>query len=53
MGDFAAGFYCDIEDPDGGVGEFLDGVYAVGLAADDFDGDLSIVDLDCGDFSSS
>ena len=44
LGDAAAGAEGDVEDPDGGVGEFLDGVDAVALARDDFDSSLPIVD---------
>ena len=46
LGDFAAGSDCDVEDPDGRVGELLDAVCAVGLTRDDLNGHVPIVDFD-------
>ena len=46
LGDLAPGGDCDVEDPDGGIGEFLDAVRTVGLARDDLDGHFPVVDLD-------
>ena len=53
LGNLAARFYSYVEDPDRGVGEFLDAVCAVALAAYDFDGDIPVIDLNCGYLSSS
>ena len=51
--DPGAGAELDVEDPDGGVGEVLDGVDAVAAAGDYFNGDLVIVGLDGGDFGGA
>lgn len=51
--DFGARPKGDIEDPNGCVGEVLDGVYAVALARDDFDGGAAAVDIDGGDLGGA
>ncbi len=43
----------DVEDPDGGVGEFLHAVRAVALSRDDFDADLALIDGDLRYFRSA
>ena len=42
---FAAGGDCDVEDPDGRVGELLDAVGAVGLAGDYLNSYIAVVDF--------
>lgn len=53
LGDFGAGPQEEVEQPDGGVGELLDGVDAVALAGDDLDGGAAVVDGDGGDLGGA
>ncbi len=53
LGDFPTRSDCDVEDPDGRVGELLDAVRAVRLARDDLDRHVAVVDLDGGDLRRS
>lgn len=53
LGDLSARADLNVEDPDGGVGEVLDGVDAVALAGDDLDGHSVVVDLGDGDLGGA
>lgn len=53
LGDLCAGAQEEVEQPDGGVGELLDGVDAVALAGDDLDGGAAVVDGDGGDLGGA
>jgi len=51
--DASAGSHCDVEKPDGRVGEFLQAVDAMRLAGDHFDGDFAVGAVVDGDFGAA
>lgn len=53
LGNLCTGAQEEVEQPDGGVGELLDGVDAVALSGDDLDGGTALVDGDGGDLGGA
>ena len=46
LGEFSSGLDGDVQQPNGRVGEVADGIHAMRLAGDDFDGNATIIRLD-------
>lgn len=53
MSDLCAGAQLEVEQPDGGVRELLDGVDAVALSGDDLDGGAALVGVDGRDLGGA